>query len=146
MKHHIIAAAILAATAAAPASAEWIVKSANNSTFEVLPSTVRSYANAGGGRQLDALVEADTAAESSRFRLGVTGCASGGGQVGQVDRSGQPTGQVFEWIADGSRVYDQLAMLVCLAAHRAGLIGDGQRAAPVAPNTQIPPAKKGIDL
>ena len=94
--------------------------------MKVLPSTARVYINSNGNLQFDALVDVSTQGGPSRSRFAVTGCYSGGGQLGAINHEGAITGTTWEWSGDGSKVIDGLAVAICIAglerarAERAG--------------------------
>lgn len=87
--------------------------------FAAMPDTVRSYTNAHGNMQHDAIVLYASDAGSGSLRVGVAGCEDGKGYVGQVDDDGKPVATPEAWRATGTRRADNLALSLCLLGNRA---------------------------
>lgn len=89
----------------------------------VMPNSVRTY-QTKTGQQWDALIELRDAKGGyiQRNRIGVTGCprAEPVKLVGEVAGNGSfmPGAVVNEWNEDGTRVFDILAMTICIEARK----------------------------
>lgn len=92
-------------------------------TLTVMPGSVRTY-QTKTGQQWDALIELrdPKGAYIQRNRIGVTGCprVEPVKLVGEVQGSGafMPGAAINEWHEDGSRVFDTLAMTICIEAKK----------------------------
>ena len=115
IKKLIIAAAILSGAAHAQTKDLWVVHF-DGGKAKVLESSVRTYTNSNQVKQSDALVDLTSDKGDFRVRMGVTGCGTSYGQIGRVDLQGNVIqGTVKEWAEDGTRVYDILAIMICVA-------------------------------
>lgn len=120
LKKSITIMALLAAGAAYADNNDWRIKGQSGNVATVMPTTVRTYTNALGLVQHDALVELKSATLDERFRFGVTGCSDSHGLIAIVDATGESVGSSTQksWAIEGSRMYDGIAIKICEAAAR----------------------------
>jgi hypothetical protein len=127
MKKLILAsliAASLSANALTIPDVGWVVttQTADPVTFTILPLTAENVTMSDG------LVESRTVVESynkssptkvTRNRARVTGCKNSSGKVllANMDLTMPNNQQIFEWDRDGTRVFDMVAVRVCIATH-----------------------------
>ena len=118
LKKSIAILALLAASSAYADADDWKIKSASGGVATVMPSTVRTYTNRLGTTQHDALVELKDDTMDNRFRFAVTGCGDLFGLIAIVSPNGEPIGNsgVRNWALEGTKIYDQIAVMICLAA------------------------------
>ena len=123
MRTTIIAACLIALAGSALAEDDaYTVSASDGSKRTIMPSSARSYRNASGGDQWDALIEIRKADGSfdTRARVAVTGCPRNSTVrlMGTVQSGGDvvPAPISVEWSPDGQSVADMLAMKICIAA------------------------------
>jgi hypothetical protein len=112
----------LAATSAGP-----VIVPTDAGIFIVQSGTARSYENAAGVIQVDAVVDLSTEAGVSRHRVGVSGCSDGRGFIARVQDDGAPASTPSAWFAGGQRALDALARIICEAAAPQAQPQPGQR-------------------
>ncbi len=116
MNAKIIAAIVMAASAATASADDWTISGENGGSFTVLPKSVRIYRNKFGVTQVDTLVDwSGKSGEFHRSRYAVTGCGSNDGELADVRTDGEPNEKPMNWYIYGTRVYDRLALMICLA-------------------------------
>jgi hypothetical protein len=113
----------------------WRIEGDDGSTvFNVMPTTARSYVNAGGGTQVEALVHMVGKTSKGkkyvdRSRWVVTGCQAQTGQLSWLNPDGTVDETRFEWAVEGDRLYDELAWRICIAQARKEAAKNAKRAA-----------------